>query len=264
MRTVIFLLIPSLFMLCSYSPKVNIVNYSANNQVFTLTDLQKMGIKGKVQIIEQSKYYVYYNDESKPDELAELTKTTFNDAGMISSMERYGSAHLLIFWEEYSYDKNGSLKKTMSYNQDSVIREKKINKYNHNGSLTKQLCYDKNGKYSTYRVFKTDEKGRVTEDEWFTAADDNPLLYFTKKYDDTGNLVELMQSIESGENGERYVYIYNSDNLQTGEDHYNEFGDLVESLRYEYVFDEKGNWVKRIITNKNILVFIEIREIVYY
>ncbi|MDD3741825.1 MAG: hypothetical protein PHH30_11350, partial [Bacteroidales bacterium] len=244
----------SLFLILSSEFVLGLVN-PFDIKCFYATDrLEQTDSKAKIKSIEQSKFYIF-NSEINFNSLAERTKMTFNDTGLITVLERYGSADLLIYWDEYKYDNNGFLIKTFSYKNDSVLRDKKLNKYDKKGIITKQMIYDEKGQRIANSFYKTDEQGRVVEMEQFSAKGHNPLLYVTKKYDIDGNLVEMFQSIDKDGNGERYVYLYDSDNLNTGMDHFNEFGDLVESLRYKYTFDENGNWVQRTITNMNVLVF---------
>lgn len=261
-KKIMFLTI-SLFLILSSEFVLGVVN-SFEKICFDVNDrLEQTDNKAKIKSIEQSKFYIF-NSEISFNSLAERTTMTFNDSGLITVLKRYGSADLLISWDEYKYDNNGNLIKTFSYKNDSVLRDKKLNKYDKKGSITKQMIYDDKGKKIANSLYKTDEHGRVVEMEQLSAKGHDPILYITKKYDIDGNLVEMFQSFDKGGNGERYVYLYDSDNLNTGMDHFNEFGDLVESLRYKYTFDENGNWVQRTITNMDVLVFVEKRDIVYY
>ncbi|HOZ31147.1 MAG TPA: hypothetical protein PLL66_09535 [Bacteroidales bacterium] len=261
-KKIIFFTI-SLFLILSSDFVFGVVN-SFEKICFDVNDrLEQTDSKAKIKSIERSKFYIF-NSEINFDALAERSKIIYDNSGNITTMETYGSEDFLISRNEYIYDKDGNLKKLLSFNQDSVLRDKKINKYDNNGFITKQLIYNDKGKQIAKSYYKTDEKGRVIEVEQFDTKSKTPLNYITKKYDDAGNLVEMFQSIEKGGKGEKFVYYYDSENHEAGRDHFNEFGDIIESLQYQSVYDENGNWIQRTITNMNVLVFVEKRDIGYY
>ncbi|HNQ68893.1 MAG TPA: hypothetical protein PKN32_10970 [Bacteroidales bacterium] len=255
-KKIIFIVI-SLFLFLSYGFALEVVNSSFNDKS------EQKGLEARIKSIEQSKYYIF-NSEINFNSLAESSKIAYDDSGKITFMETYGSENFLICRYEYCYDKNGRLKKTLLYKQDNNLSYKKLNKYDSKGFITRQIVFDKKAKRTSCTFYKNDEQGRVIEEEQLDANNKTALSYITKKYDNQGNIVEMCHSTERDGKTEKYLYYYDSENHMTGRDYFDESGNLIESLRYKYEYDENGNWVQRTITNMNMLVFVEKRDIIYF
>ena len=167
-------------------------------------------------------------------------------------------------------------------------------RYDKNGNITEQTNIQ-NGDTTTNRIeYKYDGKGNILSKRVIQNSEDGKNVYLTEyKYDQNGNQTELIN--KSDFYGEmKTTYEYDNDNRvkkitqfddgqieqetffdkfynQTLVKYYNN-GLLERELKYEYEFDNRGNWIERKAfmkeyagQNKNWKpVYIETRKIEYF
>lgn len=106
-----------------------------------------------------------------------------------------------------------------------------------NGSQTEINFYNENGSLSTRYTYEYDYKGNRVKQRFFE-ADGSLINYQTYKYDGNGNPTEVKS--------------------------YKPDGKPEYSFRFEYVYDDKGNWIKKLAYGDVIPSYICERKIEYY
>jgi hypothetical protein len=167
-----------------------------------------------------SKNKLLYKYDKKGKLVYVKNTLTEKDAKKIES-----AVEIKAFHKNYAYNKDGSLKKIKStYNDKVTVTLDNIEyfEYDHNGNLTK--TYQK--QLETY--------------EWSKPQ--------SKTYNDKGKLTHYYEG-DSLVNDEIYthnIYYYNEDEILIGEySHIMGDGEFEWFKRYEYSWDEYGNWLER-------------------
>lgn len=195
-------------------------------------------------------------------------------------------------WSELPrFDKKGNmtLRNDYSYtNYDSTLVRRYESRFDRKGNLIESIRY--NGKDSiTHKYFnKYDSKGNLIES--FTYNSTDSLLRKTISiYDENNNLMDVNSFIApkkhsitkfkyNNNSKQSEKHIYNSDNLLETKTlyEYNNMGhwkevriynsndELIENNSFDYEYDEKGNWVKKIEFKNNIATRIIERQILYF
>jgi len=179
------------------------------------------------------------------------------------------------------YDSSGKLKTKTSIRNTDTTTGKYEYKYNENGKILwkKQTETINNNRHESFIWFKYDQNGNLIE-------------LLNKAVSDIGLLGELYKTIPDYEIKTTYEYDrknrikktikYKSGKIEEEKEFdkfYNQTlvkfyvsGALNREMKYEYEFDNKGNWIERNVflkqdfgQDKNwILIFVETRKIVYY
>jgi YD repeat-containing protein len=233
-------------------------------------DLELNGLKGKVKSI-----YNLLNGD--------LSEEYDKDGYFIFKTEVVGNRRYNV---TYKRDASHNIVKEIrqEYNENKTRTINYKNKYDNEGYLIE--CKTDAG--TDIIKYKYDEKKRLIEKtNWYSIEKDKYVIstIVTYAYDDNDNLI-FERSINSDNFDYSNSYIYDSNNAKISaningfDNHtesgmfkykYDKNGNLIseESIdgsitKYEYEFDSKGNWVKRIIYFTSDNVQIERRRIVYY
>lgn len=159
---------------------------------------------------------------------------------------KYDEKNNLI--EDIKYDGIGKLKDQIKYEYDDLNHPKEISfialktkrffVYDKKGQLTREKLETLEGKLVSKNLYKYDDNGNKIKNESY-GPDGNLRLSNSYKYDERGNIV-----LSSG-------YSNITKNIP---------GNTI----IDYVYDEKGNWIKKTMFFKDISTEIQIREIEYF
>lgn len=126
---------------------------------------------------------------------------------------------------QHQYQKNGGLVFQSTFTLDDAGNMLEASQYQSNGDLNNKFSYRYNA------------KGEKTEENKYNT--DGSLDYkITWRFDDSSNVLEEQ--------------VYNTD------------GSLEQKRTYQYEFDEKGNWLKKVVFEDGGAKFILVREYDYY
>ena len=272
-----------------------------NNQK---TDWEKDGLRGKVKNVITRNYNAIFRFgeiiKGEEDECANVTDGTYeayyNDAGKITDSKWYevpgygGYTECYRAGFKYIYDEKDNLIEVRKYYIESGDPwERTIHKYNNDGSIAETIHKDYfyNYQTTTTYIYKYNEKGDIIEENQVSTSNmSEATTNSRRKYDNKGNLIEYVVWYE---NSKYYplinehnpvikdVFEYDDTGKRIREDvKYNDKGDIIEGLRhwygdyyknkYEYKYDEKGNWIERITYEKDTRTPIILTEriIEYY
>jgi hypothetical protein len=176
----------------------------------------------------------WYNSDGSLDQ-KHIYKYIFDNSDKLVLIELYNASDSLIKKEAYNYNDSGELTSKFLYKPDGSLGEKESYKYDINGNLLELLNYDSDDILSTKTVYKYDSLGKILIDEWYTP--DELMMVTIFEYDSMGNL-----DIEG-------VYLPQSN-----------FSEIKKSV----VFDDNGNWIKRVIYKNRYPSYIVLRDITYY
>lgn len=248
------------------------------------THLQQIGLKGKVKEVVISTYKIETNSgEIVKDERVDY-RFSYGQFDMITgegnSKFIYNEDGSMMEGEVYNRDGELEYKIIYSYDDDGYLIERRLNNYVINNSYQWKLknhtdknpylseseqTYDSKGKLiiTEERVF--DNSGKTIElRTTFIESDSDNIIRITKmEYDSNNNLVREEKISENS----IIEYSYNDKGLLENVDNYdsemrkkgygnkmykyNENGDIIEvetdfvKNKYEYEYDEKGNWIRR-------------------
>lgn len=207
-------------------------------------DLKKMNLKGKVRSIRE----FYYKAVEKSGEILKGkiekydfehrdTYIIFNNKGNGIEENAYNADGSFAYKWTCKYDNKGNQIETNDYDSDGKFYKKWIIKYKYKWNKIETNVYNSDGSFSHKWILKYDYKGNQIEQNNYR-SDGSLVRKWVSKYDDKGNQIE--------ENA------YNSD------------GSLGVNCNYEYEYDEKNNWIKKIIFENKIPEYILERKIEYY
>jgi hypothetical protein len=181
------------------------------------------------------------------------------------------------------FDSAGRLLETeTTYASASETPHKNIYKYDSNGNLVKEQGFDVNGRLEYTFEFVNDEYGRKVQQTSFTNETEKKPTFdrCTYKYDENGHLIEEKDFTDDGSGfkpkdnslgyQKRISIFGDSDRPRFdlsfhadvsfagfGERHYDRRGNEVEDteynadgtlrlkVKYSYVFDKRGNWIRQ-------------------
>lgn len=191
-------------------------------------------------------------------------------------------------YEIYQYDDQGNRVKYEFFLSTNSVEDSCEAEYDENNLLLKYADQDGMGK-----VFEYNEKQQIVKMKKIGRWRDN--LFYQYKYDDLGKLVEMQECSEMiskyegtyfykstfyyyDETGkivkEHNLYYENGEYRQPKYYKYNKNGDEIEKVEFvsyqpwikqaEYEYDKEGNWIKKIIYDKENIDELILREIEYY
>lgn len=202
--------------------------------------------------------------------ITEVTRFNLDSSNYVRSVLLYGENNLqierkvfgkdsLLSVTKYKNDDNGNLVESRSYEPNGQLNAVYLNTYDESGyKIEEVVSYQNSDERRTY-IFTNDKKGNTIEEREVRPFKDDYITSY--KYDDKGREIQRIEYT-----GDR------SNSIQTFK--YNENGDQIEShykgdyysvyIKYEYSYDKKGNWVKRITYEDGIPAEIAERSYTYY
>jgi hypothetical protein len=273
----------SLLVSCGSETNVNLrtsdfKNIDQTKDKYVKTDLQDLGLKGKVKVLKQEEYYKG-NSES--------------EIGLKTGSNSFS----------FKFNETGSKIEERYYDSEGMIEDKSEYTYTNDGQKTEKKITDLDNKILQLSQYEYDEFGRLININ-VTKYEDNSTLdyYMTLKYDENNNEIssitympngKKVQSTENKFENNKKIKTILYDDLESPyaicEYKYNEKGDVKKEIFYtgnnllfeeysmEYTYDSQDNWIKKVYSlnkkhmnsasnsNQNIGVqTITMRTITYY
>lgn len=209
----------------------------------------------------------------------------------ISTNKRANSTYVLVM-ENDTINKTSTITATIN---DS-IKQKSIVFYNENDYIYKQIAIEEKDTTVARHEYKFNKNAKIVLEVQYEKNRNNPIITNQYKYNEKGNVVwsssksqgmEFIMETEWREGGivketeyqiledsikqldriTGYNKLFNPINLKIYED-----SKLNRELKYNYEYDEDGNWIKRTVSMKEhfansdkfIPIYIETRKIKYY
>jgi hypothetical protein len=195
------------------------------------------GLKGKVKSFTESQY-------GAEDRFGEIQKTN------------------LSFKYIMRYDAKGNGIEAFCYNADGSFNSKETYQYA-KGNRIETNYYSANGSFDGKYINKYDDKDNRIEANNYSANGSLDHKYIMK-YDAKGNQIEANYYKADGSLDLKYIMKYDAKGNQIEENYYKADGSLDYKETYQYKFDGKGNWIKRITFKNQIPKSIYEREYEYY
>ncbi len=150
------------------------------------------------------------------------------------------------------YDYRGNLFQLSTYliiDGDRAVKQE-MKRYDYDPPLvalgSKPDSKARDPRYSYLFKYKYDDRGRRTEQAWYS-SDGSLWLRYISRYDEKGNEVEWFRYTADGKvNGRsRSTATYDSGGNEIEKTWFRPDGSLSEKWEYEYELDTKKNWIKR-------------------
>lgn len=168
---------------------------------------------------------------------------TYDDAGNLidETLEETADNESIDERRRYVYDGD----RVRAYTaQEGLVYSARYDELGRIVGETSGCPYGKYGEYTDHTSYEYNDDGSYTT-TWRGATCGRYYGY----YDKDGNLLEYCGDDDPGEDpmemGLRRVYEYNEQGDRISFDEY-EFGELKSSRRFEYIYDENGNWIEMV------------------
>ncbi len=181
-------------------------------------------------------------------------KTTYDAEEKFGNIEK-GVRSIIGDNNQVIFNIKGSKLEENKYYRNGRILRKNVYKYDEKGDVIEENEYDSDGKLSDKIIYKYDKKGNLIETNRYY-ADGSLLSKGVFKYNQKGNKIETNTYYPNGNLDSKLLY--------------DEKGNTIEmtlfnsEYKFEYVFDNEGNWTNRIKFENNIPQQITEREIEYF
>lgn len=188
-----------------------------------------------------------------------------------------------------SFNDFGNETKEASYSLNGSLSRRSSNRYDIWGNMVQLTGYNPDGSFQWKYDNKYNEKGNQIEADWSNAMGIHNLTRYKYVYDLEGNAIEEIQSDSQGKVFKRITYIYDKagrvteyksydqDNVMNNHiinayningnkistSVYTSNGTLFEKTTYTYTYDDKLNWIKRIVFKNDTPYLITERRILY-
>jgi hypothetical protein len=255
------------------------------------TDVEKDGLNGKVkqvtlncfyvneksgEIIKEKKcddnnYSVVYDVKGKKIELTvhssgwrnEKRVFKYNTKGTLSELHLFDADNNLLSKFIDNCDENGNKIESNLYDTDNNLINRQTYKYDDKGNEIEHNEYNSKNILILKHIYKYDVEGNQIESSAYT-----PVGNFENKninkYDDKRNRIETNSYNAEGIIESKGTWKYDEKNNPIEENWYNQQGILNSKYIYNYVYDQKGNWLKKMEFEKDIPKRIIIKEIMYF
>ena len=256
-----------------------------------MTDLERLGVKGIVRSILETKYTIFDEGGDKIQDKIILSKQTiYNPDGYEAEIITYQNGEIASF-SHYIFDAEGKQTELKEHKPDGTLRHSVSYKYDDKGLRTEavfqwveQQFYD-NNRQKTEHVFEifernmysrvvylNDYRGLPLEEDYF--RDDGTLSYrYVSKYNVFGNKTAMTYINSTGRTSWVSKHKYDRyQNLTEGKVF--KSNRTAVSSKFSYKFDLYGNWISRYEKREvvdNVLTthiergdYLTEREIEYY
>jgi len=240
-----------------FNTEGNFLTHNAYNPDGSLVFQQLYKYNGKGLKIEATYYY-----RLGTDSLRERTVYKYDSAGKLTDLKTYDLIGLLDRRFAYKYDNAGNLTETYSYDYDDNIDSTSVNRLDSHGNCIETTIRNADSSLKNKSTSTYDDKGNKLVFNLYNA--DGSLRYkSTYKYDKKGKKTEFAKYV-SDSLVEKQIFLYDKNEILTGQEVFKADGRLETKLTFEYVFDNQNNWIKRTELNFNIPKYIVERTIKYY
>jgi hypothetical protein len=248
------------------------------------SDLEKTDLQGKIEIVMFSHYDVNnsFGEISKGNKKCEQ-EVLFNEDGSVNKITNYESNGGIDDIEIHEYE-NGEIKL--------------ISKYNNKGTLVSKTAFIKDSLEIREQLFSSggslndqyflrsyDLKGNMIKEEWryhkepkksdktqFYFDKNNRVIKYTRNGDDTfiisykDNYSKIPFKIDRLDPVTKKFKLDESHEFNSQGNIIKEFDKGKLSRSYEYIYDNKGNWIEKIVFQSEAKIPYEIieRKIYYF
>lgn len=198
--------------------------------------------------------------------LKEQYDRSFTEQGLLKSEQKRGANRLVQLSSDYAYG-----------NPDR------------SNTLLSQKIYDSDKKLLYVESYQRDKQGNVTSMQR-TNVRGEVLYSYEYHYDEDGNLEREIRLNASGEKVSEDEYVYDGDGVKMADIHYDSKGKMVshtdyrydgnglmeevtltvpggpmQRYRMQYEFDDRGNWIRQVISKGgDVPVSVIVRKIEYF
>lgn len=254
------------------------LNNLALEEDFTFSFKQDYSFNNEGLMTEQN----YYTSE----EMLSWQLLTFydNKSKPIKNIVFEGDKTIRYF-KEFSYDNAGNRSQEVVYRKDSTVQLRKSFTFNEQNQEAEEKWTESKSGPQVHRIYEYNKEGRVKIMRYSTKQNDLKLVY---SYTQTGNPASIIaynpdETISKKETfeyeAERLIEKINT-NYKRGTKsilQFNTKGLLVNIERfkldddeayvtekYQYEYDERGNWIRKVTVKNGDLFHIEFRDIDYF
>lgn len=177
----------------------------------------------------------------------------------------------IVRTETKLFDKQGKMlqkgKYKYYYKEGLLIKKKHLSNktlyfYDSNKNQIKELRYRIKGRLTYYVESSYNERNQKIHSEMYNAEDSSLASYTNYKYSIDGKLNQIesyksdstlsrQKEIHYNNKGDEFLYIIN-----TSSDKF--------TFRFDYKYDNYGNWVKKQVFKNNVIQSIYTRDIIYW
>lgn len=253
-------------------------------------DWYDMQLKGKVKSIKTKETHRYKKNGVFTEwEKSYSRLTQFNPTGFRTEYTEYYANDSISYKITYKYngrdktaelsyfdkllkptvkkthklDDKGRLSEILEYSRDGELDRRYAYAYDDRGNLAEVIYYKKDGTLGNKTTYKYDDKNNRTEWKLETPGYATSSRKFI--HDDKGNMTEETWHNGKGEIDFRFVRTYDANGNKIQELKYKGATQLLDMTKWNYEYDKKGNWIKKIdLTSDGIDFHTEERTIVYY
>jgi hypothetical protein len=223
--------------------------------------------------IEESQIAYSYNERGN-----QIGSVTYNSKGESVEKVKYFYKENDNKTECYVYGKSGDLstKFTFEYDDYGNLISNKIEplnksikaweltyKYDDRMNVIEQGNINPQGSFTDKLDYVYDKKSRVIEKIVYS-ADNGKGTRETFRYDRKGNVIEECDYNHSGILVRRFFYKFNKPGNMVELTAQDSTGKMYLEEAYEYTYDREINWIKKIIFEQKVPIYILEREIEYY
>jgi len=186
---------------------------------------------------------------------------TYDNEGRELSMKNYNAEGLLFIKSEYEYDNKGNLITETTKDADENIINTAKWKYDRKNNPIQEETFDADKRLTRKSLFVYDSSSNMVEER---INHYGMKVRNTFRYDSVGRVIEECYYNGDGQIDKKTAVMYNEKGGVSEEKYYAGDGELLKTIKYQHVYDTKGNLLlkKQIENGKEIV--IERREIAYY
>jgi hypothetical protein len=240
-----------------YDQKGNMIEKNELDSDGSLLKKEIFKYNDELKMIESN---VFYSDGSLKEKIAYKYDEKSNKVQMSS----YDSDGSLIMKHTYMYDKKGNMSEDNIYYEGRLLR-KHIYIYDEKGNMIEENDINsfksELDPTSSKHTYKYDNYGNIIERRHYNLIDNRLLSNTVNRYDKNNKVIEFKYFISDGKLSTNITYKYDEKGNLTEEYNY-WYGSL--DYKYIYLYDENGNWIKRIKFKNEIPTYILEREYEYY
>lgn len=230
------------------------INYEANESFGEIT-------KGKVKVHNQLSH------SDTENEVNNCYRIHFNNLGQIQTEVTFNSDGTNEYLFKYYYKSNKLIRvERLDYENHSVI----VNSFSYDelGNATKSVFEDNNANEVNVKyILNYDVNNRLSESQSYVYMESSGWLKFPKKvfeYNDNGTLKRTLSHDTNNQPSIDCVRDYNSNLDVITAVFFNSDGSKQNHFSYQYTYDSKKNWTKKLVYINDVLEYITERQFEYY
>ena len=218
---------------------------------------------------DTSKTEYLYNEEGKLTDVIEYDKdgkrgnqyvNTYDQNGFKDSYSLFYQGEM-IFSKRSVFSIDSNLTEICNLDGNGNPTECTFKKYNEKNQLIENVRQVNGQFYEMFTIDYDDEGNRIEEkvfDEFMNLTDWNLFKY------ENGQMVELKEMDGSGTLSRHEIRQYDDEGNHIKTTYYSNGGKALFSHEWEYIFDDHGNWIKKIMIVSGNAAYITERVITYH